>query len=142
MIELLIVGATTEVATLKQALAEAGKKTVEERAERERLGVQVGEVQQELQALMKKHEGLELESKPQASELASAIETAKSAKAEAQKALQELEEVKKIAAGKAFSMQSKKYKNKLPITYPNPEFSRGVLRSSPQRIRRRRFLPS
>src|SRR3954462_14676501 len=109
-IELLIVGATTEVATLKQALAEAGKKTAEEHAERERLGVQVSEVQQELQALMKKHESLELESKAQASELASALETAKSAKAEAQKALQELEEVKKIATAKAFLMQSRNIK--------------------------------
>ena len=101
---LLIVGATTEVATLKQALSEAGKKTAEERAERERLGAQVGEVQQELQALMKKHESLELESKAQASELAMALETAK---AEAQKALQEIEAMRKIAAGKAFNMQSK-----------------------------------
>src|SRR3954468_6601265 len=59
---------------------------------------------------MTKHEGLELESKTQASELASAIETAKSAKAEAQKALQEFEDVKKIVAGKAFSMQSRNIK--------------------------------
>src|SRR3954447_6904499 len=55
---------------------------------------------------MKKHESLELESKAQASELASALETAKGAKAEAQNALQELEEMKKITAGKAFLMQS------------------------------------
>ena len=109
-IVLLIVGATTEVATLKQALSEAEKKTAAERTERDRLGAQVGEVQQELQALMKKHESLELESKTQASELAAALETAKSAKAEAQKALQELEEVKKIAAGKAFFMQSRNIK--------------------------------
>src|SRR3954462_9756084 len=81
-----------------------------ERTEREKLGVQCGEVQQELQALMKKHEGLELEAKAQATELASALETTKSAKAEAQKALQELEDVKKIAAGKAFSMQSRNIK--------------------------------
>src|SRR4051812_32376587 len=59
---------------------------------------------------MTKHEGLELESKTQASKLASAVETAKSAKDEAQKALQELEEAKKIAAGKAFSMQSRNIK--------------------------------
>src|SRR3954467_10953844 len=59
---------------------------------------------------MKKHESLELESRAQASELASALETAKSAKAEAQKALQELEEVKKIATGKAFLMQSRNIK--------------------------------
>ena len=104
---LLIVGATTEVATLKQALSEAENKTAVERTEREKLGAQVGEVQQELQALMKKHESMELESKTQASELAAALETAK---AEAQKALQELEEVKKIAAGKAFFMQSRNIK--------------------------------
>ena len=109
-IVLLIVGAMTEVATLQQALPEAEKKTAAERTERDRLGAQVGEVQQELQALMKKHESLELESKTQASELAAALETAKSAKAEAQKALQELEEMRKIAAGKAFFMQSRNIK--------------------------------
>src|SRR4051812_25402269 len=59
---------------------------------------------------MKKHESLEVESKAQASELVSALETAKSAKDEAQKALQELEEVKNIATGKAFSMQSRNIK--------------------------------
>src|SRR4051812_1201264 len=105
------------MATLKQTLSEAEKKTAEERTERERFGAQVGEVQQELQALMKKHESLELESKAQASELASALETAKGAKAEAQKALQELEEMKKIAAGKAFLMQSRNIKvNYLSLT--------------------------
>ena len=56
---------------------------------------------------MEKHESLERDSKTQASELAVAIENAKSAKAESQKTLQELDEVKKIAAGKAFFMQSK-----------------------------------
>src|SRR4051812_35270621 len=93
------------------------KKTAEECTERERLGAQVSEVQQELQALMKKHESLELESKAQASELASALENAKGAKAEAQKALQELEDMKKIAAGKAFLMQSRNIKvNYLSLT--------------------------
>ena len=56
---------------------------------------------------MEKHESLELDSKTRASELAVAIENAKSAKAESQKTLQELDKVKKIAAGKAFFMQSK-----------------------------------
>src|SRR3954464_11852892 len=101
-----------EVETLKQALIEAEKKTAGERTEREKLGVQCGEVQQELQALMKKHEGLELDVKTQATELTSAIEATKIAKAEAQKALQELEDMKKIAAGKAFSMQSRNIKVK------------------------------
>ena len=59
------------------------------------------------QALMKKHESLELDPKTRASELAVAIKNAKSAKAKSPKTLQELDAVKKIAAGKAFFMQSK-----------------------------------
>ena len=78
-----IVGATSEVATLKQALAEAEKRAATERTEREKYEAQVGKVQQELQALMKKHESLELDSKTRESDLAAAIEDAKSAKAEA-----------------------------------------------------------
>ena len=112
-----IVGATTEVATLKQALSEAEKRAATERTEQEKHETQVGEVRQELQALMKKHESLELDSKTRESELAAAIEDAKSAKAEAQKALQEVEAIKKIAAGKAFFMQSKHVKvNYLSLT--------------------------
>ena len=102
-----IVGATSEVATLKQALLEAEKRAATECTEREKYEAEVGKVRQELQALMEKHESLELDSKTRASELAVAIENAKSAKAESQKTLQELDEVKKIAAGKAFFMQSK-----------------------------------
>ena len=103
-------GATTEVATLKQALSEAEDKAAKERTERERQEARVGEVQQELQALVTKHEALELDSKTRESELAAALESAKSAKAEAQKALQEIDAMKKIAAGKAFYMQSKHVK--------------------------------
>ena len=55
---------------------------------------------------------MELDSKTRESELASALEIAKSAKAEAQKALQEIEAMKKIAAGKAFFMQSRSIKVK------------------------------
>ena len=67
-------------------------------------------MQQELEALAKKHKSLELDSKTRESELAKALESARSAKAEAHKALQEIESVKKIAAGKAFIMQSKHVK--------------------------------
>ena len=103
-------GATTEVATLKQALSEAEDKAAKERTERERQEAQVGEVQQELQALVSKHEALERDSKTRESELAAALESAKNAKAEAQRALQEIEAMNKIAAGKAFLMQSKQVK--------------------------------
>ena len=87
-----IVGATSKVVTLKQALLEAEKSAAVERTERERYEAEVGKVRQELQVLMKKHESLELDSKTRASELAMAIENAKSAKAEPQKTLQELDE--------------------------------------------------
>ena len=103
-------GATTEVATLREALAKAEDKVAKERIEREKQEARVGEVQQELQAFVTKHEALELDSKTQESELAAALESARSAKAEAQKALQEIDAMKKIAAGKAFNMQSKHVK--------------------------------
>ena len=61
------------MATLKQALSKAKKRAAMERTEREKFEAQVGEVQQELQALMKKHESLELESKTRASEHAAAL---------------------------------------------------------------------
>ena len=75
-------GATTEVATLKKALSEAENKAAKERTEREKQEARVGEVQQELQALVSKHEALEHDSKMRESELTAALESAKNAKAE------------------------------------------------------------
>ena len=49
-----IVGATSEVATLKQALLEAEKSAAAERTEWEKYEAEVGKVWQELQALMEK----------------------------------------------------------------------------------------
>ena len=91
-------------------MTEAEDKEAKERIEREKQEARVGEVHQELKALAKKHKSLELDSKTRESELAKALESAQNAKAEAHKALQEIEAVKKIAAGKAFIMQSKKVK--------------------------------
>ena len=53
----------TPTATLKQALSEAENKAAEERTEWERHEAWVGEVQQELHALVMKHEALELDLK-------------------------------------------------------------------------------
>ena len=103
-------GATTEVAALKQALSEAENKAAKEHTERDRQEARVGEVRQALQALVEKHKSLERDSKTRESELALALESAKTAKAEAQKALREIEAIKKIAAGKAFFMQSRHVK--------------------------------
>ena len=82
-----VTGTTTEVVTLKEALSKAEDNAAMERTEREKQEVRMAEVRQELDALVKKHESLELDSKTRESELASALESAKSAKAEAQKAL-------------------------------------------------------
>ena len=80
--------ATNEVATLKEAVSAAERNAAAERAEREKQEVRVAEVQQELQALVEKHESLERDSKTREFELASALESAKTAKAEAHKSLQ------------------------------------------------------
>ena len=103
-------GATNEVATLKEAVSAAERNASAEHAKREKQEARVAEVRQELQALVEKHESLECDSKTRESELASALESAKATKAEAHKALQEIEALKKIAAGKAFLMQSKHVK--------------------------------
>ena len=73
--------------------------------------------------------------------LASALESAKSAKAEAQKALQEIEAMKRIAAGKAFFRQSKHVKvNYLLLT--QIQSSPGAFANlPPQCIRCRRIIP-
>ena len=82
-----MLGAMTEVATLKMVLSEAEDKAAKEHIEREKQEARVGEVRQELEALAKKHESLELDSKTRESELAKALESAQNAKAEAHKAL-------------------------------------------------------
>ena len=58
-----VTGATTEVATLKEALSKAEDNAAVERTEQEKQEARVAEVQQELHALVKKHESLELDSK-------------------------------------------------------------------------------
>ena len=90
--------------TLKKALAEAENEAAKEHEAR------VSEVQQELQDAVKKYESLECDAKTQGSELAKSRQSARDARAEAQSALQEIQAAKKIAAGKAFIMQSKSVK--------------------------------
>ena len=68
-----VAGATTEVAALKEALSKAKDNAAVEHTEREKQEARVAEVRQELDALVKKHEDLELDSKKRESELASAL---------------------------------------------------------------------
>ena len=71
------------MATLKEAVSKAEKSAALERTEQEKQEARVVEVRQELQALVEKHESLERDSKTQESELALALESAKTAKAKA-----------------------------------------------------------
>ena len=97
---------------LKKALAEADERAAKEQAAREKHEARVGEVQQELQDAMKKYQSLERHIADQDSELAKARQSAQDARVEAQGALQEIQEARKIAAGKAFIMQSKYLKKR------------------------------
>ena len=102
-----VIGATTEVASLKKALSEAKDKAALECTEHEKQDARVGEVRQELQELGKKFKTLDHDHKMKETELAKALASVKDAKAEAEKAQQEIQATKKIAAGKTFFMQSK-----------------------------------
>ena len=101
-----------EVEALKKALGEAEGKVVKEQAARKKLKARVGEVQQELRDAVKKCETLERDASAKEAELSKARQSAETARNEAQGALQEVQEAGKIAAGKAFSMQSKCAKRK------------------------------
>ena len=103
----LVTEATTKVASLKKALSEAEHKAALECKDREKQEARVGEVQEELQELGKKFEFVEHELKAKEAELAKALASIKDAKAEAERVQREIQEAKKIAAGKKFFMQSK-----------------------------------
>ena len=92
---------------LKKALAEAKERAAKERTTREMHEAKIGEVQQELQDVVNKYESLERQNADQESELVRVRQSAQEARAEAQGTLQEIQEAKKIPAGKAFIMQSK-----------------------------------
>ena len=95
-------GTETEVEALKKALGEAEEKAVQQQAAGKKLKAQVKEVQQELQDAVKKCEALEHDASVQGTELAKARQSAETSRNEAQAALQEIQEAKKITAGKAF----------------------------------------
>ena len=106
------IGVATEVEVLKKALAEAEEKAAKEQATHKKHDAKLNEVQQELQDAVRKCETLEREVSAQETELAKARQSREEAHVEARGALQEIREAKKIAAGKAFSMQSKYVKKK------------------------------
>ena len=81
-----VIGATTEVASLKKALPEAGDKAALECKECIKQSARVGEVQQELRDLGKKFESVEHDPKMKEVVLAKALVSMRDTKAEAKKA--------------------------------------------------------
>ena len=94
----------TEVEALKKAVAAAEEKAAAEQALREKHKARVIEAEQELQEAVKKCETLEQSLTEKESELARAHQASRDAQGETQSALQGIQEARKIAAGKAFSM--------------------------------------
>ena len=98
-------GDATEVGALRKALGEAEGKAVQQQAARKKLKARVKEIQQELQDAVKKCETLENDASAQEAELTKACQSAETARNEVKAVLQEIQEAKKITAGKAFKMQ-------------------------------------
>ena len=95
-------GANAEIEALKKAVAEADKKAAAEQALREKHEARVIEAERELQEAVKKSETLEQSLSGKESELAQALQAANDAREEAQGALKDIQEARKIAAGKVF----------------------------------------
>ena len=93
----------TKVEALKKAVAEADKKATTEQALREKYEARVIKAEQELQEAMKKCEIWEQSLTEKESELTKARQAACDARWEAHGALQEIQEARKIVAGKACS---------------------------------------
>ena len=79
-------------------MGEAEEKAVQQQAARKKLKARVKEVQQELQDAVKKCETLEHDASARGAEFTKACQSAETARNEAQVALREIQEVKKITS--------------------------------------------
>ena len=97
----------TEVEALKRAVAEAEKKAATKRTLHEKHEARVIKVEQELEEAVSKCETLEQHLTEKESELTKVRQATSDARGETQSALQGIQEARKIAASKDFSMQSR-----------------------------------
>ena len=95
-------GASAKIEALKKAVAEADKKAAAERALCKKHEPRVIEAERELQEAVQKSEALEQSLAGKESELAQALQAAEDAREEARGALKDIQEARKVAAGKAF----------------------------------------
>ena len=96
-------GASAEYEALKKVVPDANEKAAAEQALREKHEARVITAERELQEAMKKSETLEQSLARKESELAQALQAANDVREEAQGALKDIREARRIAAGKAFS---------------------------------------
>ena len=94
-------GASAEYEALKEAVADANEKVAAEQALREKHEARVIAAERELQEAVKKSEGLEQSLVGKESELAQALQAAEDAREEARGAVRDIQEARKVAAGKA-----------------------------------------
>ena len=99
-------GANAEIEALKKAVAEADKKAAMEQALCEKHEARVIEAERELQEAVKKSETLEQSLAGKESELAQALQAANDVREEARGALKDIQEARRIAAGKAFLLKA------------------------------------
>ena len=136
-------GAGAEYEALKKALADANKKAEAEQALHEKHEARVITAERELQEAVKKSEGLEQCLEGKESKLAEALEAAEGAGEEARGAARDIQEARKVTAGKPFYILSSLYviMGRILSGKLNSYFSRGFCGSSSQHIRCRPILP-
>ena len=100
---LCVPGANAEIEVLQTAVAEAENKSAAEQALHEKHEARVLEAERELGEAMRKSETMEQSLSGKESELAQALQAENDAREEAQGALKDIQEARRIAAGKAFS---------------------------------------
>ena len=115
-------------------MAEAEKKAAAEQALREKHEARVIEAERELQEAMQKCETLEQSLAGKEFELSQARQATNDARGEAQGAVKEIQEARKIAAGKAFSIQSWYLKGENQVDNLNSDFPRGICGAATQHI--------
>ena len=99
-------GGGAEIEALKKAVAEADKKAAAEQALCKKHEARVIEAERELQEAVKKSETLQQSLSGKESELAQDLQAANYAREEAQGALKDIQEARRMAAGKAFLLKA------------------------------------
>ena len=137
-------GASAQYEALKKAVADAHERAAAEKALCEKHEARVVTAERELQEDVTKSESLGQSLVGKESELAQALQAAEDAWEEARGAVRDIQEARKVAAGKAFCILSPLYMvmGRILSGKLNSYFSRGFCRSSSQHIRYCPILPN